>query len=60
MKRTFITALAAMMLCIPAVAESHSVSDVAELSAEKKETKKKNPCDSDSPNGFYVYASDVR
>ena len=41
MKRTFITALAAMMLCIPAAAESHSASDVAELSAEKKETKKK-------------------
>ena len=41
MKRTFITALAAMMLCIPAGAENYSASDSSEISAEKKETKKK-------------------
>ena len=41
MKRTFITALAAMMLCIPATAENSPASDAAGLSAEKKETKKK-------------------
>ena len=41
MKRTFITALAAMMLCIPATAENSPATDAAGLSAEKKETKKK-------------------
>ena len=41
MKRTFITALAAMMLCIPAGAENYSASDASDISAEKKETKKK-------------------
>ena len=41
MKRTFITALAAMMLCIPAGAENYSASDSSEISAEKNETKKK-------------------
>jgi len=41
MKRTFITALAAMMLCIPAGAENYYASDSSEISAEKKETKKK-------------------
>ena len=41
MKRTFITALAAMMLCIPAGAENYSASDSSEISAEKNETKTK-------------------
>ena len=40
MKRTFITALAAMMLCIPAIAEtSETVSEEKDTKKEKKEVK---------------------
>ena len=40
MKRTFSTALAAMMLCIPAIAEtSETVSEEKETKKEKKEVK---------------------